>query len=45
MPVTGASGSAGRTWQDVLSENDTWEQVLGRYETWEDVLFGQRIEA
>jgi len=45
MPVTGSGGSAGGTWQDVLSENDSWEQLLGRHETWEDILFSRRIQA
>lgn len=44
MPVTvGVAGSAGRTWQDVLTENTTWADVLARYATWEDVLFDRRI--
>jgi hypothetical protein len=44
MPVTvGIAGSAGRTWQDVLTENTTWADVLSRYATWEDVLFDRPI--
>jgi hypothetical protein len=44
MPVSvGVAGSAGRTWQDVLTENTTWEDVLDRYATWEDVLFNRPI--
>jgi hypothetical protein len=43
MPVTvGVSGSADRTWQDVLSGFTTWQQVLDSYATWEDVLLDQR---
>ncbi|MBB1253166.1 hypothetical protein H3146_07250 [Streptomyces sp. OF3] len=38
-PTTvGVAGTAGRTWQDVLTEHTTWEHVLGRYPTWEAVL-------
>lgn len=44
MPVTiGVSGSAGRTWQDVLTENTDWQEVLDSYETWEDVLLNRPI--
>lgn len=44
MPTTtGVSGSAGRTWQDVLTEHGTWQDVLDRYATWEDVLLDHRI--
>ncbi|MFE0647509.1 hypothetical protein ACFVZH_02810 [Streptomyces sp. NPDC059534] len=42
MPVAlGVSGSAGRTWQDILTENATWGDVLARYATWEDVLLNR----
>ncbi|MEU1071946.1 MULTISPECIES: hypothetical protein [unclassified Streptomyces] len=42
MPVSvGVAGSAGRTWQDILTENTTWQAVLDRYATWEDVLFNR----
>jgi hypothetical protein len=44
MPTTvGVAGSAGRTWQDVLSENATWDEVLSTYATWEDVLLNRPI--
>ncbi|MGW7087502.1 hypothetical protein ACWGH2_28955 [Streptomyces sp. NPDC054871] len=44
MPVTtGLSGSAGRTWQDVLAEFDTWADLLPVYATWEDVLLDRRL--
>lgn len=44
MPTTvGVAGSAGRTWQDVLTENATWEDVLNRYATWEDVFLNRPI--
>ncbi|MEV0917827.1 hypothetical protein AB0I93_26665 [Streptomyces sp. NPDC049967] len=44
MPAAvGVGGSAGRTWQDVLSENTTWQDVLDRFETWEDVFFNRPI--
>jgi len=44
MPVTiGVSGSAGRTWQDILTEHATWQEVLDSYETWEDVLLNRPI--
>lgn len=44
MPVSvGVAGSAGRTWQDVLTENDTWQAVLDKYATWEDVLLDRPI--
>lgn len=44
MPTTvGVAGSAGRTWQDILTENTTWQDLLDRYATWEDVLFDRRI--
>ncbi|WP_089117147.1 hypothetical protein [Streptomyces sp. SS07] len=46
MPTTlGVSGSAGRTWQDVLSEFPTWQAVLDTYATWEDVFLDRRIGA
>ncbi|MGW1015571.1 hypothetical protein [Streptomyces niveus] len=44
MPVTtGINGSAGRTWQDILSEFDTWQEVLESFATWEDVFLDRRI--
>jgi hypothetical protein len=44
MPVAvGVAGSAGRTWQDIASENDTWQQLPERYATWEDVLLNRPI--
>lgn len=44
MPTAGGvNGSAGRTWQDVLSENATWADLLDKYATWEDVFFDRRI--
>ncbi|WP_407563305.1 hypothetical protein [Streptomyces sp. 184] len=44
MPTTvGVGGSAGRTWQDILSENATWQDVLDRFATWEDVLFNRPV--
>jgi hypothetical protein len=44
MPVTvGVASSAGRTWQDILTENSTWADVLAKYATWEDVLFNRPI--
>ncbi|MFD4921137.1 hypothetical protein ACFWNE_07435 [Streptomyces goshikiensis] len=44
MPVTvGVSGSAGRTWQDILAEFATWQDVLDTYATWEDVFLDRRI--
>ncbi|MFD5384237.1 hypothetical protein ACFWMG_04570 [Streptomyces sp. NPDC127074] len=44
MPeTTGVAGSAGRTWQDILTENNTWQDLLDKYATWEDVLFDRRI--
>ncbi|MFC8273741.1 hypothetical protein ACFUJR_14710 [Streptomyces sp. NPDC057271] len=44
MPTTvGLAGSAGRTWQDVLTEFATWADVLATYATWEDVLLDRRI--
>ncbi|NWF25229.1 hypothetical protein HW130_02950 [Streptomyces sp. PKU-EA00015] len=42
MPVTvGVAGSAGRTWQDVLTENATWADVLAKYASWEDVFLNR----
>ena len=42
MPVaTGIAGSAGRTWQDVLTENASWGDLPARYATWEDVLLNR----
>lgn len=39
MPTAvGVAGSAGRTWQDILSEASTWTEVFSRHDTWEDVL-------
>ncbi|MBT2467862.1 hypothetical protein J7E97_08235 [Streptomyces sp. ISL-66] len=44
MPATvGVSGSAGRTWQDVLADFPTWQAVLDAYPTWEDVFLDRRI--
>lgn len=44
MPVTtGVDGTAGRTWQDVLSEHATWQDVLDNYATWEDVFLDNKI--
>lgn len=44
MPAAvGVAGTAGRSWQDVLTTHDTWQQVLDRYATWEDVLFDRPI--
>lgn len=44
MPVTtGLSGSAGRTWQDVLAEFDAWADLLTTYATWEDTLLDRRM--
>lgn len=46
MPVAvGVAGSAGRTWQDVLTGFATWGDVLAAYATWEDVLLDRRIGA
>jgi hypothetical protein len=46
MPVTvGVAGSAGRTWQDVLTGFATWADVLAAYSSWEDVLLDRRIGA
>lgn len=44
MPATvGVAGSAGRTWQDILTEFATWQDVFDAFATWEDVLFNRRI--
>ncbi|MET9728684.1 hypothetical protein [Streptomyces zaomyceticus] len=44
MPTSvGVAGSAGRTWQDILTEHSTWSAVLSRYATWEDVLLNRPI--
>lgn len=44
MPTTvGVAGSAGRTWQDILTENSTWQDVLDKYPTWEDVFLNRPI--
>lgn len=44
QPVSvGVSGSAGRTWQDLLTEHGTWQEVLDSYATWEDVLLNRPI--
>lgn len=44
MPTqTGVAGSAGRTWQDISTENTTWQDVLSKFATWEDVLLNKRI--
>ncbi|MFE5853534.1 hypothetical protein ACFQ61_10020 [Streptomyces sp. NPDC056500] len=44
LPVAlGVAGSAGRTWQDILTEHATWAEVADRYATWEDVLFNRPI--
>lgn len=43
MPVTvGVAGSAGRSWQDVLTGFSAWQDILDTYGTWEDVLFDTR---
>jgi len=43
QPVTvGVASSAGRTWQDILTEFDTWADVRAAYDTWEDVRFNRR---
>lgn len=43
QPVTtGVNGTAGRTWQDILTTYATWNDVLAAYATWEDVLLDQR---
>lgn len=41
MPTTvGVGGSAGRTWQDVLTEYGTWQALADSGLTWEQVLLG-----
>ncbi|MFF7023061.1 hypothetical protein ACFY97_18910 [Streptomyces klenkii] len=43
MPTTvGVAGTAGRTWQDVLTGFATWGDVPTTYAIWEDVLFDRR---
>lgn len=43
MPTSvGVAGSAGRTWQDILTEFATWQDVFDAFATWEDVLFNRR---
>ncbi|MGH3584717.1 MAG: hypothetical protein ACRDQ0_00175 [Pseudonocardia sp.] len=43
MPVTvGISGSAGRTWQDVLTEFGTWGALRDTFATWESVFLDRR---
>lgn len=43
MPTTvGVGGSAGRTWQDVLTEFATWEQVRETYASWEALFLDRR---
>ncbi|MET7956316.1 hypothetical protein ABZT07_20410 [Streptomyces sp. NPDC005317] len=43
MPTTvGVGGSAGRTWQDVLSEFASWEKVRDTYATWEALFLDRR---
>lgn len=43
MPVTtGVNGSAGRTWQDILTEFGTWAEVRDTFATWEDVFLNRR---
>ncbi|RPK76609.1 hypothetical protein EES45_22890 [Streptomyces sp. ADI97-07] len=42
MPTTiGVGGSAGRTWQNILTENATWKVLRDKYATWEDVLLNR----
>ncbi|PWG13887.1 hypothetical protein DF268_08420 [Streptomyces sp. V2] len=42
QPVSvGVASSAGRTWQDILTENSTWADVLSAFATWEKVLLNQ----
>jgi hypothetical protein len=46
MPTTvGVAGSAGWTWQGILTEHATWDSVRGPYGTWEDVLLNRRGDA
>ncbi|MFD5137446.1 hypothetical protein ACFWMX_14590 [Streptomyces sp. NPDC058378] len=43
MPTTvGVNGSAGRTWQDILTEFATWGDVLNEFATWEAVFLDRR---
>ncbi|MGW0780309.1 hypothetical protein [Streptomyces sp. NPDC002913] len=45
IPATaGVGGSAGRTWQDVLTEFATWDDLRDVYDTWEDVFLDRRRE-
>ncbi|MFI1580007.1 hypothetical protein [Embleya sp. NPDC020630] len=39
-PVGGMAGTAGRSWQTVLSGYATWQSVLDHYDTWLGVLTG-----
>ncbi|MEX3101261.1 MULTISPECIES: hypothetical protein [unclassified Streptomyces] len=42
QPVSvGVASSAGRTWQDILTEYGTWNDVLSAFATWEKVLLNQ----
>ncbi|URN11377.1 hypothetical protein LUW77_03555 [Streptomyces radiopugnans] len=44
MPTAvGVAGTAGRSWQDPLSENTDWQRVRDRYATWESVWFDQTV--
>lgn len=44
MPTTvGVAGTAGRTWQDILTGFATWGDLEAAYASWEDVLFDRRI--
>lgn len=46
MPTTvGVNGSAGRTWQDILTEFATWQDVRDAFATWEDVFLNRRKAA
>jgi hypothetical protein len=43
MPVSaGVGGTAGRTWQDILSEFATYNDLLAAFETGEDMLLNNR---
>ncbi|MFC4512529.1 hypothetical protein [Streptomyces ehimensis] len=43
MPTAvGVAGSAGRTWQDVLTGFTTWGSLPATYTSWEAALFDQR---
>ncbi|MGW9237981.1 hypothetical protein FKO01_19780 [Mesorhizobium sp. B2-3-3] len=45
MPTAiGVGGSAGRTWQSVLSAFSTWQGVRDTYATWEAVFLDRRTE-